>query len=220
MGEAVPWWQRARYAWFMGPVQRAWWQWRTWQVSFVVCMWLALTVFWMLLHGANAYPRELAKAEAALRDAQRIWFDICKEGREAVPKRIPCAQAHEEIHMQPRRIALERAMELVMADTVHTFNPLYYVQCSEQCRYVLVKCVDSIFSSVWMGLSLLALCLCALAFAIYRGVQAYSTLQWERALRSHRCDPEPASANVTLKTEHTPEYINKLVQREGHPDAY
>lgn len=220
MKDTVPWWQHAHYAWFTGPLQRAWWHWRTWQLSAVVCTWLAVTLFWMILHGANAYPRELAKAEAVLRDAQRTWFDICKEGREAVPKRIPCAQSQEEVHMRPRQLALERAMELVWADTLHALNPMYYVHCNKVCRYVLVKCVDSIFSSWWTGLSFLALCLGVLAFVVYRGVQAYTQLQWERALRSHHRDTTPADANVIVKTGPAPTNIDTLVQREGQPDTY
>lgn len=142
----------------MGPVRRAWLCWRAWQVTLGLSSWVLLALFWMGLHGANAYPRELAKAEAVLRDAQRTWFDICKEGREVVPKRIPCDKSREEVGLDPRRLALERSLHIVLSDTLHTVNPFYWIGCGtgSQCYYVLLKCVDAVFSSLFVGVGVVA----------------------------------------------------------------
>jgi hypothetical protein len=155
----------------------------------------------MGLHGANAYPRELAKAEAVLRDAQRTWFDICKEGREVVPKRIPCDKSREEVGLDPRRLALERSLHIVLSDTLHTVNPFYWLGCStgSQCYYVLLKCVDAVFSSLFVGVSVVAVVLCAGLYVLVRGpLQSYSALQWETALRAHKKELEPAPSDIKL----------------------
>jgi len=167
------------WRWLPGEGARLELCWWAWLLSGALLVLAVVGLATLVLHGANQFPRFRAVLENERRNYLHVWVTACGSGAVLQPPElVPCAEAQWRAHIDVRNLALEQTVLHVLNDiedgattVLRLFNPLRWLSCTADstCHYVVWKCVDTFFSSLWvMALAGFA-AVVLLALVIWRG---------------------------------------------------